>query len=209
MTRRLTTVIGASLIALALIAPGTAAARQPDQIDPATMQPPLQQSFSPWTCWRTGSGIVCDGVRTDSWVNEPTPLVCDGRTVYSTGTDARTKRRFGDADGLALRERQHVIIHETITLQPDGSGPAISSGGRIQEWYEYLTPGDLSTRTDTYHGWDVDAIAPGVGLIFHDAGVKSFDIDDNVLFAHGPHPLLEDFFGTFGKLCDAFAEMGA
>jgi hypothetical protein len=32
---------------------------------------------------------------------------------------------------------------------------------------------------------------------------------DHVLFAHGPHPLLEDFFGTFGKLCDAFAELGA
>jgi len=40
-------------------------------------------------------------------------------------------------------------------------------------------------------------------------GVKTFDIDNNVLDAHGPHPLLEDFFGTFGKLCDAFALLGA
>ena len=58
-------------------------------------------------------------------------------------------------------------------------------------------------------GWDTRAIAPGIGLIFHDVGVKTFDIDNNVLDAYGPHPLLEDFFGTFGKLCDAFAVMGA
>lgn len=196
-------------LALVLSVPGTALAGRPAAVDPAIMQPALNPSFAPWDCWRAGNGIVCDGQRTESWTNEPIPLQCDGRTVYSTGTDDRTLRRYGDADGLALRSRQHVMINEVLTMQPDGSGPAIYSSARYQEWYEYQTPGDLSTRTDTYLGFDTRATAPGVGLIFHDVGIKSFDIDDNVLLAHGPHPLLEDFFGTFGKVCDAFAELGA
>ena len=49
----------------------------------------------------------------------------------------------------------------------------------------------------------------GVGLVVHELGIKSFDIDDNLLFAHGPHPVLDDPEGSFAKFCDAFAAMGA
>jgi hypothetical protein len=37
----------------------------------------------------------------------------------------------------------------------------------------------------------------------HDVGVKSFDIEDNVLFAHGPHEVLDDFEAAFDDVCDA------
>jgi len=196
-------------LALMLAAPAGASAGRPDAVDPGNMQPALNPTFAPWDCWRTGAGIVCDGRRAESWTNEPIGLECDGRPVYSTGSDVRTLRRVGDADGLALSARTHVMIDETVSLQPDGSGPVLTGIARFTEHYVYLTPGDLSTRTVRITGIDLHGTAPGVGLIFHDVGIKSFDIDDNVLFAHGPHPLLEDFEGTFAKVCDAFAALGA
>jgi hypothetical protein len=52
-------------------------------------------------------------------------------------------------------------------------------------------------------------ILPGYGFVLHDTGTKMFDIDDNLLIAHGQHPVVWDFEGTFAKLCDAFAAIGA
>ena len=212
---RSTTLVGRSWRAMLVVtafamlmsAPPGALAGRPDTVDPAIMQPALNPAFAPWDCWRSGAGIVCVGQKSESYANEPTPLVCDGRTVYVSGSDVRTLRRIGDADGLALRTTQHVMISDVMTLTADGSGPAIYGGARYQEHYEYLVPGDISSRTDRYTGWDTRAIAPGIGLIVHDVGTKTFDIDDNVLDAHGPHPLLDDFFGSIGKLCDAFADL--
>jgi hypothetical protein len=37
----------------------------------------------------------------------------------------------------------------------------------------------------------------------HDVGVKSFDIEGNVLFAHGQHEVLDDFDAAFAKVCEA------
>jgi hypothetical protein len=37
----------------------------------------------------------------------------------------------------------------------------------------------------------------------HDVGVKSFDIEDDVLFARGPHEVLDDFEAAIDKVCDA------
>ena len=136
-------------------------------------------------------------------------LECDGRPVYSTGTDVRTLRRYGDADGLGLWSKSHAMIDEVLTMQPDGSGPAITGFARFEQRFEYGVPGDLSTRTERYAGIDVHVTAPGLGLILHDIGVKTFDIDGNVLLAHGPHPLLADFDAAFQLVCDAFAELGA
>jgi hypothetical protein len=194
---------------LALLVPTSASAGQADSVDPAIMRPALNASFGPWDCWRTGTGIVCDGARTLTWEGAETGLLCEGRPVYSTGMDARTQRRFGDEAGLALRTNQHVDIRETLSLTADGSGPTLRGIARFEEHYEYLVPGDLSSRTDTYTGIDVMVTGAGVGLVIHDVGIKSFDIDDNVLLAHGPHPILDDFEGSFAKLCDAFAAMGA
>ena len=196
-------------IVLMLIAPGAVTAGQPDTVDPALMQPPLNATFAPWTCFRTGNGIVCDGARTLTWENLDYGISCDGRPIYGTGYESRTQRRFGDADGLALRTVTHFQGHDFISLQPDGSGPTIAGSGMFKEDYHYIVPGDLSTRTDRYSGVDVRYNAPGYGLVFHDTGTKMFDIDDNLLMAHGQHPVVEDFEGTFAKLCDAFEDIGA
>ena len=185
-----------------------ASAGRDDAVDPGLMQPALNDSFGPWECWRTGGGTVCDGARDLSWAGAETGLVCDGAMVYSTGTDSRTQRRFGDESGLALRTLQHVDIRETLSLSADGTGPTLRGLAHFQEHFEYPIPGDLSSRTDTYTGVDVHITGPGVGLVVHDVGLKTFDIDDNVLAAHGPHPILEDFEGTFAQICDAFAVIG-
>jgi hypothetical protein len=193
---------------LALMMPATASAGQPDSVDPAIMQPALNATFGPFDCWRTGAGIVCDGARTLAWEGAETGFECAGRPVYSTGTDERTQRRFGDEAGLALRTNQHVDIRETLSLTTDGSGPTLQGIAHFEERFVYVVPGDLSSRTDTYTGIDVTVTGAGVGLVIHDVGIKSFDIDDNVLLARGPHPILEDFDGAFATLCDAFALMG-
>jgi hypothetical protein len=195
---------------LALLVPASASAGQPDSVDPAIMQPALNPSFAPWDCWRTGTGIVCDGARTLAWEGAESIFVCEGRPVYSTGTDERTLRRFGDENGLALHSTAHTDIRETLSLTPDGSGPTLQGIGRFTQHYEYAIPGDLSSRTERLTGIDVTVTGAGVGLVIHEVGVKSFDIDGNVLLVHGPHPILDDFEGAwFAKVCDAFAAMGA
>ena len=103
---------------------------------------------------------------------------------------------------------QHVDIRETFSLSADGTGPTVRVFVHIQHDFEYLIPGDLSSRTETFTGVDVHNTAPGVGLIVHDVGLKTFDIDGNLLAAHGPHHMLEDFEGSLAKLCDAFAVIG-
>ena len=198
-----------ALCVLSLAAPGTAAAGRGDSVDPALMQPALNASFAPWECWRTGSGIVCDGARTTSVERVETGLVCDGQMVYTSETDTRWQRRYGDANGLALKTTQHVDIRGILSLSPDMSGPTLRGAGHFQEHFEYLVPGDISTRTDKYSGLDVRVTGPGVGLVLHDVGVKVFDIDDNLLFAGGPHPVVEDFEAAFASICDAFAALGA
>ena len=64
-------------------------------------------------------------------------------------------------------------------------------------------PGDASTRVEVVSGNDVTVVVPGTGLVIHDVGVKSFDIEDNLLFAHGQHQVPEDFEAAFAKVCEA------
>jgi hypothetical protein len=78
---------------MALMAPASVVAGQPDSVDPALMQPPLNASFGPWECWQTGAGITCAGARSLAWEGAETGLECAGRPVYTTGTDMRTQRR--------------------------------------------------------------------------------------------------------------------
>jgi len=200
--------IGMAVLALALSAPLTAAAGRGESVDPALMQPPLNASFAPWACWRTGTGITCEGHRTLTNFGE-TGLVCNGRMMWVDEVDERSQRRYGDENGLALRTVSHVNIRGTLGLEPDLSGINLFGGANYQEHFEYGTPGDLSTRTSRITGWDTRASAPGVGLILHDAGVKTYDIEDNLLFAHGPHPVADDFEAAFARLCVAFEELGA
>lgn len=191
-----------------LIAPGAAVAGQSTSVDPLLMQPPLNATFD-WSCFRTGGGIICDGTRTITWENVEYGIECDGRPIWSTGYETRHQRRYGDSNGLALMTIQHFQGHDIASLQPDMSGPLLYGMGSFKEVFEYGVPGDISTRTDRYSGVDVKVTAPGYGLVFHDTGTKMFDIEDNVLMLHGHHPVVEDFEGTFAKMCDAFEALGA
>lgn len=201
--------VGIAALAMVVLAPAAAMAGQPESVDPALMQPPLNASFGPWECLRTGGGITCTGSRTLVAEGAETGLVCDGRMVYTNEVDQRTQRRYGDANGLALRTVQHVDIRGTLGFNPDLSGKVLRGAGHFQETFEYLVPGDISTRTDRYTGLDVRVTGPGVGLVLHDVGIKVFDIEDNVLFARGPHPIVNDFEAAIASLCDAFESIGA
>ena len=200
LCRLATAVATVSLLILAGT-PASASARTP--VDPSIMQPALNPTFT-WECWRVDDKTVCDGERHLSWTAADTGLHCAAGTVYSTGTDDRFLRRWGDAEGRALHSHGVANVSETLALNPDGTGRTGSAVGRFSQRFSYAVPGDLSTRVEVFSGSDVSVVVPGTGLVLHDVGVKSFDIDDNVLFAHGPHELLEDFDGAFAKVCDAF-----
>ena len=203
------TLIGLAVLALALSAPAAVAAGRGESVDPALMQPPLNESFGPWECWRTGTGITCEGHRTLTAVGAETGFVCDGQPVYTNEVDVRTQHRYGDENGLALKTIQHVDIRGVLGFEQDLSGPNLAGRGIFQETFEYAVPGDLSTRTDRYTGLDVKLIGPGVGLVVHDVGIKTYDIEDNLLFAKGPHPVAEDFESAFAGVCPALEEIGA
>jgi hypothetical protein len=203
------TLIGMAVLALALSAPLSVAAGRGESVDPLLMQPPLNATFGPWECWRAGDGITCEGQRTLTAVGAETDFMCDGRPVYTNEVDTRTQRRYGDANGLALKTVAHVDIRGILGFEPDLRGPNLTGRGIFQETYYYIVPGDLSSRTDRYTGLDVRITGPGVGLVVHDVGVKTFDIDDNVLFMHGPHPVVGDFDVAFAGVCPALEAIGA
>lgn len=146
---------------------------------------------------------VCDGERHLSWTAADTGLPCSGATIYSTGTDDRFLRRWGDADGRALHSHAVADIRETLALDPEMTGTTAQGIGHFSERFTYAVPGDQSTRVVAQSGVDVTVLIPGTGLVLHDVGVKSFDIDGNVLFAHGQHPVVEDFDAAFAKVCAA------
>jgi hypothetical protein len=198
--RRLATAVAAVCLLILAGTPASASGRTP--VDPSIMQPALNPTFT-WECWRVDDKTVCDGERHLSWTAADTGLPCAGGSVYSTGTDDRFLRRSGDAAGRALHSHGVANISETLALNPDGTGRTGSALGYFSQRFTYAVPGDQSTRVEVLSGNDVTVVVPGTGLALHDVGVKSFDIDDNVLFAHGPHPLLEDADAAFAKVCDA------
>ena len=126
-----------------LLAPARAG-RTGDSVDPAIMQPGLNPAFAPWDCWRTGGGITCEGQLHGAWTNAEWGLACDGRPVYATGTEerARPARRRGRPRPV---DAPHVEIRETLSLQPDGSGPTLNAGGPGAE----LRLRDARGRLDT------------------------------------------------------------
>jgi hypothetical protein len=188
--------------ALALSPATTANAGAHGTVDPAIMQPPLNPTFT-WTCSRSGPGFICDGVRHDSWTAEPTDLPCSAGTIYSTATDDRRLRRWSDAQGRALHSHSVAQIDETLSLDPQLNGITARADGHFSERFLYAVPGELSSRTVIQSGIDVTVTMPGNGLVMHDVGVKAFDIEDNLLWAHGQHDLFPSFEAGFAKVCDA------
>jgi hypothetical protein len=196
-------VTGSLMLSLTVVAPASAGpgGGGPAPVDPATITPPLNPTFS-WDCRRAGTNTICDGERSDAWEAVNTEIPCGDGWLWSTGTDDRTLRRFGDALGRAVRTQGHATIRETLSLSPDMSGPTASLIGQFNDRYRYSTPGDLSTRVQVISGIDLRVTVVGQGVVVRDVGVKAFDIEDNELFAHGPKDL-EDFDAAFARICAA------
>lgn len=79
---------------------GTAAAKSPHEVDPASMTPALNPNFT-WTCFETGGGPICQGTWEQAYENEPIDMVCDGDPVYVSGTGSENMTRWHLPDGRA------------------------------------------------------------------------------------------------------------
>lgn len=202
LRRRATTATVAALLLVMASGSGALAGR-PDTVDPGLMTPPLNPSFT-WECWRAGDQIVCDGERVTTY-EAVEAIPCDDGWIYATGIARDTLRRVGDADGRALTTLGTTRIDDLVSRSPAFDGIVGRARGSWTDLFEYAVPGDLSTRTVTRRGVDVILTVPGKGMIVLDAGVKSWDIEDNILFARGPHDLVEDIDGAFARACDALA----
>jgi len=199
--RTVAATLAAALLILATAA-GTSAGR-PDSVDPSLMTPPLNPSFT-WECWRAGDQIVCDGERITTY-EAVEAIPCEDGWIYATGIARDTLRRIGDADGRALWTLGTTRIDDELSRSPAFDGIVGSARGSWSDFYEYAVPGDLSSRIVTRRGVDLIVTIPGQGVVVLDAGIKSWDIEDNILFAHGPHDLLEDFEGAAVRGCEALA----
>jgi hypothetical protein len=189
---------------LTLITAVGASAGQPDTVDPALMSPPLNPSFT-WECWRAGDRIICDGERTTTYEAQEAPIPCDDGWVYATGIARDSLRRVGDAEGRALTTLGTTRIDDSLSLTPAFDGVVASAHSSWTDLYDYQVPGDLASRTVTRRGVELILTIPGEGNLVLDAGIKAWDIDDNLLFARGPHDLLDDIDGAVTRLCDALA----
>ena len=84
------TLMGLAILVLALGAPVGVAAGRGASVDPGLMQPPLNASFGPWECWRTGTGITCEGQRTLTAVGvETSSFAMAGRSIRTRSTRER------------------------------------------------------------------------------------------------------------------------
>lgn len=182
---------------------GGVSAGRSDSVDPALMTPPLNPSFT-WECWRAGDQIVCDGKRITTY-EAVEAIPCDDGWIYATGIARDTLRRVGDADGRALKTLGTTRIDDWVSRSPAFDGIVGMARGSWTDLYEYGVPGELSSRVVTRRGVDVILTIPGQGMVVLDAGIKSWDIEDSILSARGPHDLVEDIDGAFARACDALA----
>ena len=186
-------------------APGSALAGTPTAVDPATLTPPPNPSYT-WDCVRHPQGIDCTGVRVSSAVNQnPDPsFACDGRLILVTFTQTETARRSHDVDGRVTRTHIVGTFDERWRLEGT-SGPILTSRGRWTETVAYGIPGDPATRTVTDTGTTLAVSAPGQGVIFHATGRVVFDAEGEIVALSGPQAMIRDFDGAIDAVCDAFA----
>jgi hypothetical protein len=200
-------ILVATFVAILASAPaGALAGKQDKYTDLAALQPPPNPAVA-WDCWVNGKNIICEASVVDRWDAFEIDDLC-GFSFYSVnGSDSRRIRRVHDLDGRQLYSTTHRDIRETLSLNADGSGPTLRAFGHFMSEFQFGTPGDISTRTESFKGNDVTIVGPGVGLVLHDVGLKTYDIDDNLILAHGPHPVAEDFEAAFQNVCAAFEKL--
>lgn len=182
---------------------GGAIAGRPDFVDPATITPELNPTFS-WECWRTASGTVCEGERTSTY-EAAEAIPCSDGWVYATGVAYESLRRVGDADGLALYTIGTVHIQDQLSRSPNFDGVVGTVRAAWSDYYEYVIAGDLDSRITTRRGLDLVLTVAGEGMVVLDAGIKAWNIEDEILFFRGTHDLVEDLDGASERACMALA----
>ena len=193
--------------ALALGAPITALAGQPNKVDPALMEPALNPAFAPWDCWRTANSIICEAAVSESYSGlEVDFLACDVGQIYSAGTFASTARRVGDAQGRALKTTFRESYLEWFTADPDGSGLALRSTGQRHNLFEYSVAGDPSTATLSTIGVEIRVTGPGLGVLLQDVGYRTWDSEGQLLKFAGSHITAESFAESHDRICGAFEQ---
>jgi hypothetical protein len=194
--------------ALAVTGVGDASAGRSHPVDPALMTPALNPSFD-WECWRAADKIVCEGTATESWSGVEIAPCSDGGALYSSGFDSRRIRRVSDSEGRALTSLLFVQARDVTSRSADMSGLLARGMAQFSVSFDWAVPGDFSSRTSILHGVDISVTVPGHGMLLHQVGVISYDFDDNLLFARGVHPIVDDADAAFEQLarqaCDALA----
>ena len=83
------------------------------------------------------------------------------------GPDHRLGTRWYD-DGVLARRLVRQDTEQTLSLQPDGSGPALTVTQHDSWW-------GVSDDALVFHGNDVLVTAPGGGVVAHIAGLDELD----------------------------------
>lgn len=191
-----------------LLAVPAASAGQGDSVDPALMQPALNPSFAPWTCWRAGEQIICEGSKTFSYEGlEVDFLSCPSGPIYSAGTATSTARRVGDAEGRALTTAFRDRYEEYFSSDPAGADRRLRSIGRLQHTFSYGVAGDASTVSETLAGVGISVTGPGFGVVLHDVGTVAWDGAGELTRFGGVHPPAfspEEWQAAHDRLCSAF-----
>jgi hypothetical protein len=207
-SRRGILVAAGALAATALLPSTVANAKSPHQVDPALMVPTLNPSFAPWSCWKAGSGITCQGTNDSTYTNEPLGLQCGGQDVFLSGREDSRMTRWHTADGLATKTVIHYDVPaDTFSLSPGGGGVGLTISGHFNRHYVYAVPGDLSSRTLT----EVGAIylgrtGRGGPMVLQDTGRVTFapGADYEVVTSmSGVHDAYSDPAAVERVICDA------
>lgn len=202
LARPLSLALVAAVSAVGLVLGGTAAvAKSPHTVDPASVQPALNPDFAPWSCFRTGQGIICQGSYEASWENELFGQ-CDGRDVYVSGSAREHMTRWHTSDGLATRTIVHLDYPgDTFSFSSTGEGPTLVIRGHWNRHYTYPDPGDPSTRVLTEVGAIYLATSAGRGIVVQDVGKVVFEPGgdyEEVAIMRGVH----DFYSDIGTAED-------
>ena len=204
---RLTLMLIATALA-GLIAVPSASAGRVDTVDPTLMQPSLNPSFAPWTCWRADGRIICEGSRTATYSGlEVDFLSCAVGPIYSQGSITSVARRVGNADGLALETSFRDRYEEYFSTDPGGADPRLRSIGRLHHSFTYGVPGDGSTVSETLAGMAISVTGPGFGVVLHDVGTVAWDSNGELIRIGGVHPPTfspEEWERTLDRICSVF-----
>jgi hypothetical protein len=192
-------------LVVVLLAAPSASSKSPRQVDQATLVPPLNMQFAPWSCFEAGSGITCQGGY-ESDYNEPIGLFCGGQEVWIAGTVREFMTRWHTEDGRATKTVVHLDFPgDVFSLSPDGDGSTLTVRGHFNRHYVYPVPGDRSSRVLKEVGAIYLANESGNGIVVHDTGAVTFEPGaefEEIAEMHGVHDIYDDQTAFDQLICD-------